>query len=212
MQLPIPVYLLLVTILMTSSVLRSEILPTYFYKVQKGDSLYGIAKKNKISLTELYKWNPDKKKKPVLYYGETIKLPPKSKYGKSSTNTSKLASQFSYPLGKRVSISQKFSSLTYHPNKGVFFQVSSTPVTVLASRGGKVVTIDYMDGYGNYIIVQHYGGYYSVYGNLGKVTVNEGQTIHSGEGIGLTETKAGLYFQISYQNRPIDPLPLILKS
>lgn len=212
MQFSIPVSLLLVCILITSSVLKSEILPTDLYKVKKGDSLYGIAKKNRISITELYQWNPDKKKNPVLFTGETIKLPSKSKNGRSSSANGKLASEFSYPLEKRISISQKFSSLTYNPNKGVFFQVSSSPVSVLASRGGKVVTIDYLDGYGNYIIVQHYGGYYSVYGNLGKITVNEGQTIHSGQGIGVTEKKAGLYFQISYQDRPIDPLPLILKG
>lgn len=189
----------------TGSSLSAEIRSWTPYKVKKGDSLYAVAKKYKISIRELYDFNPKKRKNPSLYTGETLRIP-----SSSPQPTAKLKSYFRFPLERRIPVRMKFSSLTYAPHKGLTFQESPKPEKVVASRGGRVVAIDYMDGYGNYIILQHYGGYFSVYGNIGKISVNEGQKLGAGTELGFTKPRTGLYFQINLKNRALDPSPYIL--
>ncbi|MCC5816025.1 MAG: peptidoglycan DD-metalloendopeptidase family protein [Leptospira sp.] len=201
-------FILIAIFIICNLPLYSEIASWKSYKVSKGDSLYQVARKFKVTINELYSLNPDKKKNPSLYTGEILKIP--TKYSSPNAPASQVKAYFQFPLEKRVSIDRKFSGLSYAPHKGVSFRKTSVPIGVMASRGGKVVTIDYMDGYGNYIVLEHFGGYYSVYGNIGKILVNEGQNISPGQKIGLTEKKNGLYFQLSLQDRPVDPLPYIL--
>jgi murein DD-endopeptidase MepM/ murein hydrolase activator NlpD len=203
-------FILFAILIICNLSLHSEIASWKSYKVNKGDSLYQIARKFKITINDLYILNPDKQKNPSLYMGEILKIPTKFQTSNTPAPTSQMKAYFQFPLEKRVSIDKKFSGLSYAPHKGVSFQKTSVPIGVIASRGGKVITIDYMDGYGNYIVLQHFGGYYSVYGNIGKILVNEGQNISPGQKIGMTENKIGLYFQLSLQDRPIDPLPYIL--
>lgn len=51
---------------------------------------------------------------------------------------------------------------------------------------GTVVTKGYdSDGYGNYIIVNHGSGYWSLYGHLSKVYVSEGQSVNNNTILGV---------------------------
>ena len=63
---------------------------------------------------------------------------------------------------------------------------------------GRVVAIDYMDGYYNYVIIEHPNGYFTVYGNLEEVFVAEGQTVKKGE-----------TFQVNQGKKTLDPISLI---
>ncbi|WCL50550.1 LIC_10271 family cell wall hydrolase [Leptospira sp. GIMC2001] len=205
--------------------LFAEILSFRNYKVQKNDTLFGIGKKFAVTTQEIYRWNAAKKKNPRLFVGEILRIPIFASINNSKASTQTAHSQsnsdhgsssdtglFRYPLNQYRPIVQNFSPVSYIPHKGILFQNKKISDSVIASRGGKVVAIDYMDGYGNYVILQHYGGYYSVYGNLGKVMVGEGQAISQGELVGSTEIKKGLYFQINLREKAIDPLPYIRKG
>lgn len=222
--------LIFVGMVLPFGALSSEFLQAKLHKVKKGETLFKIAQIHSIPLDAILEINPSKKKNPTVLLGELIKIPttpspknlstraPKpasSLYGGANATTTAPSSGdigFVFPLEKKIAVSQKFSSLTYEPNKGIFFQKTNRPVAVLATQTGRVVAIDYMDGYGNYIILQHYGGYFSVYGNMGKVLVREGQTLESGARLGLTENQAGLYFQITHREKPLDPLTLLRKG
>ena len=57
-----------------------------------------------------------------------------------------------------------------------------TPVRSIAS--GKVVTRGKDKGYGNYVVVQHSGGYESLYAHLSKIHVKKAQKVKRGTLIG----------------------------
>lgn len=98
---------------------------------------------------------------------------------------------------------------------------------IVASRGGKVVAInksarhsssDEGGGYGNYVVIRHKKGLYSIYAHLSKVSVKTGQSVKQGQKLGkmgntgLTKT-VHLHFGIGpnkWVNRNAkDPLKLL---
>jgi len=58
---------------------------------------------------------------------------------------------------------------------------------------GTVMRIDWLPGMGNMLLINHGGGYYTVYAHLDAVLVYEGQQIGSGEMIGYVGDRHGLY-------------------
>ena len=76
--------------------------------------------------------------------------------------------------------------------------------------GGKVIFSDWFKGYGKLVIINHGGGYNSLYGNLSQIFTHAGDIIKSGQVIGKVGTSGildapGLYFEIRYKGRPLDP-------
>jgi septal ring factor EnvC (AmiA/AmiB activator) len=81
---------------------------------------------------------------------------------------------------------------------------------VKAVHKGKVVFADYFKGYGQIVIISHSGGYHSLYGNLSKIFLKNGVIIKEDTTIGeVGESSAigasGLYFEIRYRGKPLDP-------
>ena len=82
---------------------------------------------------------------------------------------------------------------------------------VKAAAKGKVVMASEIDGRGPSIIIEHEGGFYSVYGHLNSIRVQEGDQVLNGEEIGEVGDMASLngiklYFQVSQGTQTIDPL------
>lgn len=82
---------------------------------------------------------------------------------------------------------------------------------VKAAAKGKVVMAAEIDGRGPSIIIEHEGGFYSVYGHLNSIRVQEGDSVRNGEEIGEVGDLASLngiklYFQVSQGTQTIDPL------
>jgi lipoprotein YgeR len=200
--------------LLLSKNLSAEILSFKSYKVEKKDTLFSIAQKFQITTKDIYRWNEKIKKDPRLFVGEIIRIPVLrsvtiKKLEPVVIQIQEPTTNFHYPLERRHKIAIDFSPVSYAPHKGVLFQASGKIDTVFSIQSGKVVAIDYMDGYGNYIIMQHLGGYYSIYGNLGKILVVEGQSLEQGVRLGNTLSKQGLYFQINQGDKSLNPVPLI---
>lgn len=85
---------------------------------------------------------------------------------------------------------------------------SGSPVKAVFD--GKVVFADYFKGYGQLIIISHGNGYHSLYGNLSKIFSKNGAIIKEYQTIGevgesSTLGTSGLYFEIRYNGKPIDP-------
>lgn len=97
--------------------------------------------------------------------------------------------------------------------KGLFIR-ASTGSEVKALGPGQVVFADWLRGFGNLIIVDHGDGYMSLYGNNEAVLKHEGDTVKTGETIASVgnsggNPESGLYFEVRYHSRPIDPLQWI---
>ena len=81
---------------------------------------------------------------------------------------------------------------------------------VKAVYGGKVVFADNFKGYGDLVIISHGSGYHSLYGNLEKIFSKNGAIIREQQTIGevgesSTLGTSGLYFELRYKGKPLDP-------
>ncbi len=81
---------------------------------------------------------------------------------------------------------------------------------ILAVFDGQVIYADYFKGYGNMIIVDHGGGYFSLYAHAAKIVKRVGTSVARNEvvaRVGDTDSTRGtiLYFEIRYQGKPVDP-------
>ncbi|MEN6475412.1 MAG: peptidoglycan DD-metalloendopeptidase family protein [Syntrophaceae bacterium] len=71
---------------------------------------------------------------------------------------------------------------------------------------GKVAYVGAIDRFGTTVIVDHGGGYYSIYGNLGRGLKKAGEAVQSRETIALSGTQAPLlHFEIRLHGKPQDP-------
>ena len=79
-----------------------------------------------------------------------------------------------------------------------------------AVHSGKVIFAEWFKGFGQLVIVNHGGGYHSLYGNLSEIFSHVGDIIKSNQVIGKVGTSGilnapGLYFEIRYKGKPLDP-------
>jgi len=75
---------------------------------------------------------------------------------------------------------------------------------------GSVIFADYFKGYGNMIIIDHGGGYFSLYAHAARILKKVGAEIARNETVatvGDTDSSRGpmLYFEIRHQGKPVDP-------
>jgi septal ring factor EnvC (AmiA/AmiB activator) len=75
---------------------------------------------------------------------------------------------------------------------------------------GKVIFAQWFKGFGQLVIVNHGSGYHSLYGNLSEIFSHVGDIIKQNEVIGKVGTSGmlnapGLYFEIRYRGKPLDP-------
>ncbi|TGK12879.1 LysM peptidoglycan-binding domain-containing protein [Leptospira fletcheri] len=194
---------------------RAGTVPSRTHKVQNKETAFSIAKKHGLDWRLLLEWN-GKKESDGLRTGEVLRLPPDPSKGsgRSSAGTEFAVKQsqprFGKPLGKLPPIALPFSTTSHYPNKGVLFKVGRhkevRPVTE-----GKVVMVDRMEGYRKYIILEHKGGFSSVYANLRAVSVKEGEIVGRNSSMGELESGRGLYLQINQGNKALDPMSVIVR-
>ena len=84
--------------------------------------------------------------------------------------------------------------------------------TVTAAAGGTVIMAQWYGGYGNYILIDHGGGYSTGYGHLSAIYVSTGQAVQRGQAIGAVgstgqSTGPHLHFEVRIAGRPVDPAP-----
>ena len=94
--------------------------------------------------------------------------------------------------------------------KGLFIKASEG-ADVKSVASGRVVFADWMRGFGNLIIVDHGGGYMSLYGNNQSVLKHEGDEVSAGDTIAAVGNSGGnesngLYYELRRQSKPFDPL------
>ncbi len=189
------------------------------HRVVKGDTLYSLARRYKLSVKHLQKSN-GLGSATLLSVGSVLKIIPKSyapkpyaAFGKAKRVQRKKA--FILPLrgkltsgyGRRIDpLSGK--RLSYH--KGIDIAApAGTPF--YASKAGTVIRSQYLRGYGNCIFLSHKDDYISVYAHNQKNLVKKGEFVHQGKKIGLVgrtgaATGAHLHFEVRKMQRAINPL------
>lgn len=92
---------------------------------------------------------------------------------------------------------------------GVFIK-SEGEEDIRAIYNGKVVFADQFRGLGNVIIINHGEGYHTVYANLNKILINNGDIVKEKDIIGKAGVPEpingpGIYFEIRFKGKPINP-------
>ena len=94
--------------------------------------------------------------------------------------------------------------------KGLFISANEG-AEVKSVANGRVVFADWLRGFGNLVIVDHGGGYMSLYGNNQAALKQVGDNVSAGDTIASVGNSGGnvshgLYYELRRQSRPFDPL------
>ncbi|KPJ78844.1 MAG: hypothetical protein AMJ54_01805 [Deltaproteobacteria bacterium SG8_13] len=86
--------------------------------------------------------------------------------------------------------------------------------TIQTVYTGRVLYADWFKGYGNMMIIDHGGNYYTVYAHLQQMFKRKGDHVNTGEDIataGDTGSLIGpaLHFEIRHHGKPLDPMQWI---
>ncbi len=98
---------------------------------------------------------------------------------------------------------------------GVLLEAAAgTPVR--AVYHGRVAFADWLQGLGLLVIVDHGGGYMSLYGHNEALLKESGDWVEPGEAIAQVgdtggQARAGLYFEIRHNGEPVNPHPWIAR-
>jgi murein hydrolase activator len=110
-------------------------------------------------------------------------------------------------LAHRFGSQREDSTLSW---KGVFIRAGSG-AEVKAVAPGRVVFADWLRGFGNLMILDHGGGYMSLYGNNESLYSQVGDNVVAGQAVATVgnsggNSETGLYFELRFQSRPLDPM------
>jgi murein hydrolase activator len=94
--------------------------------------------------------------------------------------------------------------------KGLFIR-AVTGATVHAVADGQVVYADWLRGFGNLLILDHGGGFMSLYAYADSLLRPVGEKVRSGDVVAHAGTSAGneesgLYFELRREGKPFDPM------
>ncbi len=124
-----------------------------------------------------------------------------------------LRGRLSWPADGRVvaeygpQVNPRFGTKTFR--NGIDIEASEGS-SIAAVFPGHVVYTGWFRGYGNLIIVDHGGEYYTVYAHAADIRVTEGDEVKQGQIIGTVGDTGSLqgprlYFEVRHEGKPQDP-------
>jgi murein DD-endopeptidase MepM/ murein hydrolase activator NlpD len=87
--------------------------------------------------------------------------------------------------------------------------------TPVRAAGGAVVEVAGTDpAYGQFVLLQHSGGYETMYGHASRILVHDGDSVQAGQVIALSgnsgrSTAPHLHFEIRRAGKSLDPLTVV---
>ncbi len=97
-------------------------------------------------------------------------------------------------------------------HRGVDIAYYRLGVPLVATANGKVVEVDYKPlGYGNYVLIKHKYGFYSLYAHMNHASVKEGQAVSRGDVIGImgstgNSTGRHVHLEVRIGSQLVDPM------
>jgi len=200
-----------------------------FYRVERGDTVYKIARSSRQSVQNIVRWNnlsnPD-----AIEVGQVLRVePPAGTPATARTNGTPRAGASAPREPAEASDSSSAPSAAANPSislvwptsgqvvrnfdgrdsKGIdIVNAAGTPV-VAAAPGTVVYAGNGLRGYGNLLIIKHSGDYLTAYAHNQALFVKEGQSVSQGQKIaemGSSDNdRVMLHFEVRYQGRSIDP-------
>ncbi|WP_429256938.1 peptidoglycan DD-metalloendopeptidase family protein [Paraburkholderia sp. GAS334] len=203
-----------------------------FYRVERGDTLSGIARSNRTSVQSIVRWNglthPD-----TIETGQVLRVAPPANTTTAGAGSAQASSGSTASAGSTASrgttalapapsaapassialvwpaqgnVTRRFDGAN---SKGIdIVNAPGTPV-VAAAAGSVVYAGDGLRGYGNLVIIKHNSDYLTAYAHNRALVVKEGQTVSQGQKIAeMGDTDSDhvmLHFELRYQSRSIDP-------
>jgi len=98
----------------------------------------------------------------------------------------------------------------YYIHKGIDISTYRSGDPIVTTADGQVVTIEYSEDFGNYVIIRHKHGYYTRYAHMLSSRVRLGQRVQQGEVIGYIgntglSTGPHLHYEIHIGSDVVDP-------
>ncbi len=213
--------------------ISNQPVPSGYYRVMPGDTIYKIGRENNVSPKDLIEWNgmqdPNNiqpfqlirinantgmvQTKPVNNVSNTSASQPAPVVVKKPLNYENNKPEpkpvnvmnFAYPV-KVINIIRKFDG------KGVDFS-GKLGDSVTAVGDGAVIYANQMRGYGNLVIVNHGSDVVSAYAHLQQLYVKEQQKVRKGQIIASLGNSSSdqpkLHFELRKKSEPIDPIPYL---
>lgn len=131
--------------------------------------------------------------------------------------TTYVGGQFTWPVPGFTNISCGYSSShrAIDINRTGGKSIAGTPI--VAANGGKIVVAKWHYSYGNYVMIDHGGGYSTLYAHASSLAVSAGQTVKKGQTIayvGSTGNSTGphLHFEIRVNGTRQNPFSWFKKG
>lgn len=209
------------TLLAACGTTPTEPAPEGFYRVERGDTLYSIARRNRRSVADLARWN-DLADTNQIEVGQLIRVrPPGGAAASSSSSASSKPSEKSEKPAKQADTTPSRPPATgiklqwpadgrvtgrfaLPSEKGLRIEVPANG-KVRAAASGWVIHVGTLRGYGMLVIVKHTDDWLTVYGNLDKPLVREQARVTAGQDIGSMAAAAELHFEVRGNGKPVNP-------
>lgn len=186
--------------------------------VEKGDTLYSLAKENDMPAWKLASINALKKPY-VIYAGQKLRLKEQTARSTSTTSQARTNTKTGTPADSNRMVNWQWpvkgkviSKFNKRKNNARGINIAGPEgETVKAAAPGKVVySGNGLISYGNLVIIKHSRSYLSAYAHNRKLLVKEGQMVKVGQKIAeLGKTgakKPQLHFEIRKNGKPVNPL------
>jgi len=212
----------------------SQAKPGATVRVQRGDTLFGIAFRNGVDVNDLARWNGIAPPY-TIYPGQSLKLypgnagsqptattpPPKPVTGATTRPTppAPVTRPVATPAPANAGFSWRWPAEGHligrfvagdATKQGIDIAGSSGQAVRAAADGVVVYSGAGLVGYGELIIIKHSEAWLSAYGHNRKRLVNEGQNIKAGQQIAEMGSSGAsremLHFEIRHNGKPVDPL------
>ncbi len=216
----------------TAGAATSSTVKTTEYVVAKGDTLYGIARKNGMSVADLMAIN-NLDSSAVIKVGQKLKVSAAGAEVASATSTSSKTVETSKTTETVISVNEKAPDTrtygtTITADSNTKWPVSSPKITqvkgkisgvqlsaktnepVLCIHEGTVMYVGVYRGFGQVVFVQSKTGLIYAYTGLGSVKVRKGEYAVSGSELGTAgldsiSQKYQITFMVFQNGQPIDP-------
>ena len=188
----------------TNQVAQTEKPKDIIHYVQKGETLWQISRRYQVTLQSITSANRISESDRIVV-GQKLVVP--------NVRSSSLSSRsFIWPLNGLITSHFGIRTLGRRRDYHTGIDIDGhTGTPIRAAESGKVSFSGYINGYGNIVIVDHAGGYSTVYAHNSSNLVRKGQNVTKGEIIarlGATGNSTGshLHFEIRQNGKPVNPL------